>query len=203
MRNELPLDYNEELERRITQFTNWLVKMKERRRKLDDEDCFLIFDEESPEPIRPVAHFSRAKSLVLAGGKFPNEGIGACDLEPPAQESGDSDERCGRFLQFCFESGLFWMDIPNTTLSKFEGDKIIQRRPGFFWLRQNPGYAIRLPKLYDPLTKFYIYGDEPRAAEDMAFIFFDFWKFPVTSELFIKAASFGDGPTFEWGLVIR
>ena len=43
---------------------------------------------------------------------------------------------------------------------------------------------------WNPLQKVYLYRDEESAAEDMAFILFQIWNFPVDSPLYVKAASF-------------
>jgi hypothetical protein len=202
MLDEIPFDYNEEVNRRIEQFANWIRKMSGRRRRVKDTNCFLIFDEEDPAGDAPVAKLSRAKSLVCAGGGF-DDGMGCDGDDPPQEESGGQSEDNGRFVQFKFEKELFWMELPNTTLSRPEGERIMRNRPGFFWLKDNPGYAAtRLDEPFDPMTKFYLYGDEQRAGEDVAHIFFQQWKFPVTCRLFVKAACF-EGPDFEWGLLIQ
>ena len=52
---------------------------------------------------------------------------------------------------------------------------------------------------WDPLQKVYLYGDEESAAEDMAFIMFQVWKFPVDWTWYVKAAVFGSGREFERG----
>ncbi len=202
MFDKIPFDYNDELNRRIDQFAKWIRTMSGRRKRFKRSNCFLIFDEEDPERSAPVAKLSRAKSLVWAGSGFES-GLGCDGNDPPQEESGDQSGDDGRFIQFCFEDTLFWMELPNTTLSRAEGERIMRDRPGFFWLKDNPGYAAtRLNEKLDPLTKFFLYGDEQRAAEDMAHIFFQQWKFPVTNRLFVKAACF-QGPDFEWGLPIQ
>ncbi|MGA2255577.1 MAG: hypothetical protein ABSG53_13010 [Thermoguttaceae bacterium] len=52
---------------------------------------------------------------------------------------------------------------------------------------------------WNPLQKVYIYRDEESAAEDMAFILFQIWHFPVDSPLYVKAASFHTDHRFECG----
>jgi hypothetical protein len=203
MLDSVPFDYNDELNRRIDQFARWMREMRRRHRLIEDWDCFLIFDEDEPEGDVPTAKLSREKSLVCAGGVVSNGW--SCDGDdPPQEESADNSHDNGRFVQFAFEADLFYMELPNTTLTKAEAERIMRDRHGFFWLKDNPGYAAtRLVKELDPLTKFYLNGDEQRAAEDVAYIFFQQWKFPADCTLFIKAACFADGPTFEWGLPIR
>ena len=52
---------------------------------------------------------------------------------------------------------------------------------------------------WEPLQKIYLYRDEESAAEDMAFILFQIWHFPVDSPLYVKAASFHTKHRFEHG----
>jgi hypothetical protein len=52
---------------------------------------------------------------------------------------------------------------------------------------------------WNPLQKVYLYRDEESAAEDMAFILFQVWNFPVDSPLYVKAASFNTAHRFERG----
>jgi hypothetical protein len=50
-----------------------------------------------------------------------------------------------------------------------------------------------------PLQKVYLYRDEESAAEDMAFIMFQVWKFPVDWRWYVQAASFHTEHKFEQG----
>ena len=43
----------------------------------------------------------------------------------------------------------------------------------------------------------YVNGDEESAAQDMAFIWFAVWKFPIDWTFFVTAAAFGGGHRFE------
>jgi hypothetical protein len=52
---------------------------------------------------------------------------------------------------------------------------------------------------WDPLQKIYLYRDEQSAAEDMAFVVFQVWNFPVDWPLYIKAAAFQTKHRFELG----
>ena len=47
-----------------------------------------------------------------------------------------------------------------------------------------------------------MYGDEESAADDMAFVLFQVWKFPVNSKLFVTAASFNGKHHWETGAAI-
>jgi hypothetical protein len=94
------------------------------------------------------------------------------------------------------------MDIPQDTLFADEAQKIMRRRSGFFYLRDRPQFTLYGEDVdgHDPFRKVYLYGDERSAAEDMAFIFFTIWRFPIDWRFYVTAAAFGDGPTFESGL---
>lgn len=55
----------------------------------------------------------------------------------------------------------------------------------------------------DPFRKIYACGDEPSAAEDMAFIFFDVWRFPVDWRFYVSAAAFGGNHRWEQGAPVE
>ncbi len=52
---------------------------------------------------------------------------------------------------------------------------------------------------WEPLQKVYLYRDEESAAEDMAFIVFQVWNFPIDSPLYVTAATFSGKHRFERG----
>ena len=64
-----------------------------------------------------------------------------------------------------------------------------------WWVRGNWKDIVK----WDPLQKIYLYHDEESPAEDMAFILFQVWNFPVDSPLYVKAAAFEPGHRFEDG----
>jgi hypothetical protein len=185
--------------RRINLFAQWLVKMHRRRRDSGDLNCFVIFGEDDPKQADYTPRRSRASSLVCtAVGSGAVTGETGAEDEVPPDGNDDQPNKNGRFVQFCFEPEFFWLELPNTTLSREEAERIFRDRTGFFWLKDNPLHATRLCKRFDPLTKFYLYGDEMRAAEDIAYVLFQVWHFPATWRFFVKAACF-DGPDFEQG----
>ena len=98
----------------------------------------------------------------------------------------------------------FAWNLPNATLFPQEAEKILRQRLGFYWaknrldllwVRRNWKDMVK----WNPLEKVYLYRDEESAAEDMAFIFFQVWNFPVESPLYVTAASFHTDHHFEHG----
>jgi hypothetical protein len=109
-----------------------------------------------------------------------------------------------RFIQLAFRRDCFCLEVPNSTLFRPEDEQILGQRLGFHraknrpdlrWVRANWKDIVR----WDPLQKVYIYGDEESAAEDMAFIMYRVWKFPVDWTWYVTAASFHTGHQFERG----
>ena len=84
--------------------------------------------------------------------------------------------------------------MPLKTLYRAEADVICRSRLGFFYLRDRPEFTLYNEDVdgCDPFRKIYLYGDERSAAEDMAFIFFQVWNFPVDWRFFVEAAAFGE-----------
>ena len=119
-------------------------------------------------------------------------------------EQGRQPERHGRisrYVQFCFQEERFALDMPNKTIYAPECRKLMRDRSGFFLNADVPDYRIssyEQIKVHDPVDKYYIYGEEETAAQDMAYIFFDLWGFPDDTQLFVNAASFGSGHRWEW-----
>ena len=75
---------------------------------------------------------------------------------------------------------------------------------GFFWAKNRPDLRwVRANwkdmLTWEPLQKVYLYRDEESAAEDMAFILFQIWHFPVNTPLYVKAAAFHTKHRFEHG----
>ena len=207
--HETMSDYRAELDRRIAQFKHYLELMQQRRRGTGGEDCFIIFDDRE-DPDGPAAdHLDESKALVredaLAGVVW-GDGAGSAsldetvvvDLPDEGWRGGDSQLR---FMQFRFNESSFDLDIPNTTLHRAEADIILRRRSGFFYaverleLEKTP-LNRQLTKRFSPLRKMYVNGDEESAAQDMAFIWFGVWKFPVDWTFFVTASAFR-GQSFE------
>lgn len=66
-------------------------------------------------------------------------------------------------------------------------------RHRFFYVQGMPQFELKGEdaEKWDPLRKIYLYGDEASAAEDMTFIFFQLWNFPVSTRLYVTSAAFG------------
>jgi hypothetical protein len=201
------LDYSQELARRIEQFAGYLKKMYHRAHEQVHGPCFIIFEERPPshgpgdaeltEAVKPVLE------LVMAG--FDDAGIASITVtdDSPMIELPDEgwkeDDSQNRFVQFSIEKNWFCLDMPIQTLYRAEAEQILRCRKGFFYLRDRPQFRLTEEDVdgYDPFRKVYIYGDEQSAAEDMAFIFFQVWRFPVDWRFYVKAAAFGDKKT-DW-----
>jgi hypothetical protein len=109
------------------------------------------------------------------------------------------DRSLNHFVQFSFEEKSFCLDMPRQTLSRAEAEQILRSRQGFFYLRNRPEFTLKGEDVegYNPFRKVYAYGDERSAAEDMAFIFYQVWRFPVHWQFFVTAGAFGDKET-DW-----
>ncbi|MEI8373341.1 MAG: hypothetical protein WCJ35_10985 [Planctomycetota bacterium] len=195
--------YTEEKRRRIEQFAQCLRLMNLRRQKVVKHDCFIIFDEAPPEDAgSPKLKESVAiKADCIADGGSPSGRLGDFKglLKP-----GKSRKRRSRYLQFAFRRDCFYLELPNNTVFPQEAQQIFQYRLGFYWAKNRPDLRwVRANwediLTWEPLQKIYLYRDEESAAEDMAFILFQVWKFPVDSPLYIKAASFHTDHHFEHG----
>jgi hypothetical protein len=195
--------YIDEKRRRTEQFAEYLRLMGLRRHKITRADCFVIFDDSPPADAEsPKVKESVAITVdSLAGG-----GSASGDEEPEdgiftAWPEGESQ---ARYVQFAFRRDCFYMELPSATLFLPEAEQILRHRSGFYWaknrldlrwVRSNWKDIVR----WNPLQKVYLYRDEQSAAEDMAFILFQVWHFPVDSPLYMTASTFGTGPRFERG----
>jgi len=184
-------------QRRIDQFAHYLRLMYHRAHEIVGGSCFIIFSEDvSDEDIDGPALHAKVPVAALIG----DDGFLVSDGEtPPGDNFWRPDHGKKRFVQFSFERQWFCVDMPRSTLFKPEAERILRERSGFFYLRDLPQFTLygEDTEGHDPFRKVYLYGDERTAAEDMAFIFFDVWKFPVDARLRVKASAFGDGPTWE------
>ena len=194
--------YVDEERRRIEQFAEYLRLMELRRHKIVKDTCFIIFEDSPPED----AESPRLKESVaikvdaLAGGSA-SAGPGNTGSQP---KRGKRRERCFRYIQFAFRQDRFYLELPNATIYPQDADQILQCRLGFYWAKNRTDLPWirgdwKFMVKFNPLQKVYLYRDEETAAEDMAFILFQVWHFPVDSPLYVKAASFHSGHRFEWG----
>jgi len=200
-------DYQAAVDRRIEQFRHYLELMSQRRTGLTKGNCFIIFEEQPPQGYSEREELIESKPLVLElAAKLPNwdgeSGSSGMDETvvidlPDAGWRGDDSQV--RFIQFSFNPGYFDMDIPNTTLFRPEAEQILRRRVGFFYVKDRRQFEHPAEKveIFNPLRKVYIYGDERSAAEDMAYIWFSVWKFPVDWRFYVKAAAFCEKTDWE------
>lgn len=200
-------DYRQELERRVGQFAGYLKKMHHRAHEEVCGSCFIVFKDSPPangagdEALTEAA--TPALELVVAA--FDEARINCAtmtdelsfDKLPDERWREDNSQR--RFIQFAFARDWFCLDMPIQTLYQAEAEQILGSRSGFFYLRDRPQFTLNEEDVdgYDPFRKIYLYGDEGSAAEDMAFIFFQVWRFPVDWQFFVRAAAFGDKPS-DW-----
>jgi hypothetical protein len=207
-------DYRQELDRRIDQFAGYLKKMDHRAHEEVGGSCFIIFEERKLSDRAGEAALSEAAkpARALAGTEFGDDldsNILSNDDLPPIDlpdEGWREDDSQNRFIQFSIERNWFCLDMPLQTLYRAEAEQILRSRNGFFYLRDRPQFTLKDEDVdgFDPFRKVYVYGDETSAAEDMAFIFFQVWKFPVDWRFYVKAAAFGDKKTdWEWDTPIE
>jgi hypothetical protein len=186
--------FNEEKRRRIEQFADYLRLMGLRRHKFTKGDCYIVFDDSPPEDAESrQLKESAIKVDCLADGDSASGSEAASDCPTSDWQGGEAQTR---YVQFAFRPDCFYMELPNATLFPQEAEQILRHRPGFYWAKNRPDlrWVRRNWKdmvKWEPLQKVYLYGDEESAAEDMAFILFQVWNFPVDSPLYIKAGVFG------------
>ena len=195
--------YLDEKSRRIAQFAEYLRLMVLRAHKVVKNNCYIIFDDAPPEDAEsPKLKESAAiKVDALAAGGSASGGPGDGGGLP---KRGKSRKRRFRYVQFAFEQDCFLLDLPNNTVFPQEAEQILRCRQGFYWAKNRPDLRWVRSNwenmvIWEPLQKVYLYRDEDSAAEDMAFILFQIWHFPVDSPLYVKAASFHTKHRFEHG----
>jgi len=195
--------YVDEKRRRIEQFAQFLRLMGLRRHKFVKDDCYIIFDDLPPEDTesRHLKESLAIKVDCLASGDS-GSGTGESDGNPPNDWQGGEAQL--RYVQFAFRQDCFYMELPKATVFPQEAQQILRHRLGFYWAKNRPdlrwvrGNWEDMVK-WEPLQKIYLYRDEESAAEDMAFILFQVWNFPIDSPLYVTAAVFGTKHRFEYG----
>ena len=195
-------EYRQDVERRIVQFADLLKKMYHRAHEEIHGNCFMIFREDSFDDKRGGGHLSATAKpeLELVSTVFGDDAQSSFALDDslPFVElpvDGWKDEGSqARFIQFSFQEKWFCLDMPLQTLYRPEAERILRSRLGFFFVRDRPEFTLKgeVVEGYDPFRKIYLYGDETAAAEDMAYVWFDVWRFPPDWRFSIKAAAFGD-----------
>lgn len=198
------LTFHQELERRTEQFRHYLKLMQERRATITKGNCFIIFEERHDSDETDSPQLTEAKALVYqssieVGGWDNPAGLDESIVIDLPEEGWRADDSSARFIQFSFNPRYFDIDIPNTTLFRAEAEIILRRRSGFFYVKDNRQFEHPAENVerFNPLRKVYVLGDERSAAEDMAYVFFNVWKFPVDWRFYIKAATFHGKRTWE------
>ena len=203
-------DYRSELDRRIAQFASYLEPMNHRTHEVAHGSCFMIFQERRCEGSADAVLVEKREVGLQAGqSAFSEFGIvgdpdDSASYKLPS-EGWRANDSLNRFIQFSFENQWFCMDLPRQTLFRPEAEQVLRYRGGFFYLADRKEFTLHGEDIegYDPFRKIYLYEDEQSAAEDMAFIFFQVWMFPVESRLYVSSAAFGGKHHWEQGVPIE
>jgi hypothetical protein len=101
----------------------------------------------------------------------------------------------------------FYMDLPNNTLFPAEAQRLFRQRSGFFYVHERRWWFMSLERWqklvrdFDPVQKEYLNADTRSAAEDMAFVFYTLWRFPLDFPLYFRRFQFTGGGEIEEGPV--
>ncbi len=209
-------EYSKLVRGRIELFDTYLKRMVQHRSDEGGLDCAVVFREDPPHGSdAPRLEESKAKALelIVAGpGVRSANGEGPLDqsiirvpshAEPDASSGGGSD-RVGRFLQFAFMKSTFYMDIPNSALFPDEAERLFKQRAGFFYLRDRrwPWMSLEiwqdLVRRFNTFQKEYMNSDTRAAAEDMAYVFYTLWKFPIDWQFFYRSMVFWAPKQPDW-----
>ncbi|MEZ6082126.1 MAG: hypothetical protein R3C09_08270 [Pirellulaceae bacterium] len=181
---------NEIKDRRIEQFRQLLAKMHDRAHNEAEGACYIRFDESdkdnSSQPAALEAIRSPAVELVTSVSSsldsphhfpFTNCGDSADQFGGPIDGfSTDawrpSNRDCPRFVQFAALEFSLQIDIPKSVLFQAESQRLFRDRSGLFYLHERPQHVTSRNEIerFDPALKFYIYGDERSAAEDVGYL---------------------------------
>lgn len=205
-------DYREAKERRGHQFAHYLKLMDARTHDEAQSDCYMVISErQSRTHCSKKLARKRQVSLTASGyGLGGHRRRTSSTQSQRAENFPDAESSEGRtparFVQWWFMDKDFVVGLPNTTIFEAETRRLLRDRSGFLREAENPELRVsskRYVEQFDPILKFYMYGDERNAAEDTAFMFFDLWQFPVDSRLFVKASSFRTNHRWELGTPIE
>lgn len=174
---------------------------------LDSCHSFIIFDENPLDGPGRSDEREEYRVIVLEpaqavfGDIVIDDALDGLSLSAQSDSSWRQDDSQHRFVQFSFNLRYFDIDLPDTTLYQAEAEEILQSRRGFFYVKDRPCFEHPGEDVasFNPLRKVYIYGDEREAAEDMAFVWFHVWKFPVDWRFYITAAAFHAKTNWERG----
>ena len=111
------------------------------------------------------------------------------ETSPDAAEPAQEAKAQRRMIQVLFKDKWFAIDLPNTTLSPAEAEKVLKERRGFYREAEHAESEVTKNAndlvQFDPVGKKYIYGDEQEAAEDAAYMFYDVWGLEPAAELLV------------------
>ena len=181
--------------------------MQHRTRQEVFDDCFIVFQESPNDDSEDFSLTEQARQtadqLLVVSGDLESSLMdqnNATHVDTPT-DNWRRDDSDSRFIQFYFGENWFCLDIPRSSLYKSEAEQIIGRLNGFFYVRDRPQFMLEGEEedieTHNPFRKVYLYGDEPLAASEMAFLFFQIWKFPVDWQFYVTADTFGDTET-DW-----
>lgn len=202
------LEASSERERRTRQIERVLRLASDLRRQDPGGDAFLILDEARPAEDdggagRRSAVVRRESSLASAVAGAPSSAT--C---PEPWQGWDTDplgDDCApRFMQFWFSRDLFFLDLPCTTLTTVEAERLFREKTGFRFVGTGAPLYYREATIqaFSPVVKLFLHGDERLAAEEAALIWFDLWRFPEDSRLLATArARDGSPPACRRGLL--
>lgn len=187
------LEASSERERRTRQIERVLRLASDLRRLDPGGDAFLILDEARPAEgaggaRRKSAAARPARSLVAAVAGESSIYTAPEPWREPEQDPRDHDG-APRFMQFWFSRDWFFIDLPRTTLTATESERLFGERTGFRFVGTGapPHYSAETVRVFNPVVKLFLHRDERLAAEEAAFIWFDLWRFPSESPLLATA----------------
>ncbi len=199
-------DYSAEKLRRIAQFAEALKPMHHRTVKQTKGCCYLVIEEHDSKAeffhslaaSQDMSRATPAKAPLLSvcGGHEDSYALNSLELptEPIVAEGWTNegwrgDDNTRRFIQFVFLEKHFEMDLPRQMLFAPEAAQILRHRSGFYFMSEKPAADLNTVEVFNPLCKAYVHGDVTTAAEDIAWIFFDLWRFPIDSRLYLSSWS--------------
>jgi hypothetical protein len=103
-----------------------------------------------------------------------------------------------RFVQFAFHAEDFYLDLPDSTLTHEEANRVVAERAGFqFLLADESQKPADHERQFDPIQRTYRYDEKRLAAEDTAYLFFDIWEIRLGAWLKVEAQAFAGGRRWE------
>lgn len=195
--------YAEEKRRRIAQFANALSPMHQRTTNLVQDCCYLLIEEQleidTPSKLLKETTKVEVASSKVVSDNFSDGFTQYLETEGWSDEGWLQSDQSRRFVQFVFLERHFEMDLPRPMLRIHEARTLLERRSGFYFLGDRPGSPANesVIKVFHPLRKAYIHGDNHSAAEDIAYIFFELWRFPIDTRLYLT--TFGGSYCWESG----